>query len=467
MFLTRPELDAALRSLVRESQQKHLSQLLHELTHGLRLSSKPVARLSPFVDAEGLIRVGGRLRHSLLTYDCKHPILLAKISHLALLQCRHWHRISCHAEPRVVSAMVSRQFWIMSIRSVIHKVSNECAVCVRFDHQPPQPMMAGLPPARVQPCRPFARVGIDFAGPLQLRETRLRKTRSYKVYIAVFVCFTVKAIHLEVVTELSTAAFLAAFDRFVARRSLPSDVYSDCGTNFVGADRELQSLINSPEGQCSLGDAQPLCSWHFNPPSSPHFKGLWEAAVCSAKRLPIRVMGNHTFSYEEFITVLCCVEAVLNSRPLTPLSTDPADLEYLPPGHFLIGQPLLAVPSRSFLDDKLNFVYRWKLLDQCHQAFLRRWSAEYLTTLQARSKWSSRAPNVRLNDMVVVRDNQSPPTILAIRKGHCVTAGCRRCCTCGPPPHQPRRTDRPVVKLVVLPTQETGRCSPRSVPPTL
>ncbi|KAF0719706.1 Integrase catalytic domain-containing protein, partial [Aphis craccivora] len=209
VFLTRHELDAALRSLVRESQRKHLSQVLHELTHNLRLSSKPVARLSPFVDPEGIIRVGGRLRHSLLTYDCKHPILLAKVSHLALLQCRRWHRISCHAGPRVVSAMVSRQFWIMSLRSVIHQVGNECAVCVRFDHQPPQPLMADLPSARVQQCRPFARVGIDFAGPLQLQETRLRKSRLYKVYIAVFVCFTVKATHLEVVTELSTAAFLA------------------------------------------------------------------------------------------------------------------------------------------------------------------------------------------------------------------------------------------------------------------
>ncbi|KAL4153154.1 hypothetical protein QTP88_000987 [Uroleucon formosanum] len=407
-YFARPELDAALRSLIRELQRKHLSQLLHELTQGLRLSSKSVARLSPFVDTEGIIRVGGRLRHSLLTYDCKHPILLAKVSHLAILQCRYWHRISCHAGPRVVSAMVSRQFWIMSVRSVIHKVSNECAVCVRFDHQPLQPVMADLPSDRVQPCRPFARVGIDFAGPLQLQETRLRKSRSYKVYIAVFVCFTVKATHLEVVTELSTAAFLAAFDRFVARRGLPSDVFSDCGTNFVGADRQLQSIINSPEGQGALCDAQPLCSWHFNPPSSPHFGGLWEAAVRSAKRLLIRVMGNHKFSYEEFTTVLCRVEAVLNSRPLTPLSSDPADLDYLSPGHFLIGQPLLSVPPRTSSEDKSSLVNRWKLLDQCHQAFWRQWSTEYLTTLQARTKWSTEAPNVRLNDVVVIRDNQSP-----------------------------------------------------------
>jgi len=313
--------------------------------------------------------------------------------------------------------------------------------------------MADLPPGRVQQCRPFARVGIDFAGPLQLQETRLCKAQSYKVYVAVFVCFAVKACHLEVVTKLSIAAYLAAFDRFVARRGLPSDIFSDCGTNFVGADWQLQTLIYSPEGQSALSDSRPHCSWHFNSPSAPHFGGLWEAAVRSAKRLLVRVMSNHHFSYEEFTTVLCRVEAVLNSRPLTPLSSDPADLHYLSPGYFLIGLPLLAVPPRTSSEDKSNLVNRWKLLEKCHQAFWRQWSTEYLTTLQARTKWSTGASNFRLNDVVVIRDNQSTPlswrmgwviALLpgadgAVRMVRLRTAHCE--------------VTRPVVKLVVLPTE--------------
>jgi hypothetical protein len=167
------------------------------------------------------------------------------------------------------------------------------------------------------------------------------------VYIAVFVCFTVKACHLEVVTDLSIAAFFAAFDRLVARRGLPSDIFTDCGTNFVGADRQLHAIINSLKGQTALSDSHSYCSWHFNPPSASHFGDLWEAAVCSMKRLLTRVMGNHQYSYEEFTTVLCRVEAVLNSRPLTPLSSDPVDLDYLSPGVFLIGPPLFAGPPRT------------------------------------------------------------------------------------------------------------------------
>jgi hypothetical protein len=151
--------------------------------------------------------------------------------------------------------------------------------------------MADLPISRVQPRRPFERVGVYYAGPLQLKELRLRKSRIYKVYIAVFVCFTTKAVHLEVVTELSTDAFLAAFDRFVARRGLPADVYSDCGTNFVGADKQLRALIQSDEGQNAVANFCAMCTWHFNPPSAPHFGGLWEAAVRSIKPMMIPLVG--------------------------------------------------------------------------------------------------------------------------------------------------------------------------------
>lgn len=134
----------------------------------------------------------------------------------------------------------------------------------------------------------------------------------YKIYIAVFVCFTTKAVLLEMVTELSTDAFLAAFDRFVAHRGLPADKYSDCGTNFVGADKQLRALIQSTEDQTTVANFRAIRTWHFNPRRAPHFGGLWEeAAVRSTKRLLIRVIGTHVFTYEEFTTVLTRIEAVL------------------------------------------------------------------------------------------------------------------------------------------------------------
>ncbi|XP_008182033.1 uncharacterized protein LOC103309131 [Acyrthosiphon pisum] len=447
------EVDCATRSIIRESQSIHFCTLLSELSTGRRVSSKPLARLAPFVDDVGIIRVGGRLRHSTLSYGCKHPILIAKRSHLALLICRRWHRLTCHSGPRVMISLILRQYWIVAIRSVAHDVLRHCSVCVRLTAKPPQPLMADLPAARVQQFRPFARVGVDYAGPLQMRELKLRKSRIYKVYIAVFVCFSVKAVHLELVSDLSTDAFLAAFDRFVGRRGLPCEIFSDCGTNFIGADKQLQALITSPQGQLAITtNSRPNCKWHFNPPSAPHFGGLWEAAVRSTKRLLVRTMSSHVFTYEEFTTVLIRIEAVLNSRPLTPASTDPHDLECLTPGHFLIGQPLLAVPPRSNPDTTRNLTNRWKLLDQCHQAFWKRWSTEYLTTLQERVKWTDRVPNLKVNDMVVVVDNQAPP--LSWRLGRIMELvpgpdGTVRVASVLTPQG---RITRPVVKLVVLPT---------------
>ncbi|KAL4154263.1 hypothetical protein QTP88_002088 [Uroleucon formosanum] len=437
-YLQKSELDSAARILEAESQRVHFVVLLHELSTGKHVSSKPLARLAPFIDPDGVIRVGGRLRHSLLTYDCKHPILLSKRSHYAYLLCHRWHLVTCHAGPRVLTVLISRRFWIISLRSVLHNIITNCSVCVRFDAKRVQPLMADLPDTRVQQRRPFERVGVDYAGPLQMRETRLRKSRVFKIYIAVFICFTTKAVHLEVVTDLSTDAFLAAFDRFIARRGLPSDVFSDCGTNFAGADKKLRALIHSPEGRAAI---------------APHFGGLWEAAVRSTKRLLIRVIGAHIFTYEEFTTILARVEAVLNSRPLTPASTDPHDLECLTPSNFLIGQPLLTVPPRSGPEPARSLTDRWKLMDQCHQSFWRRWSSEYLITLQERSRWTKGVPNVKIDDMVVVVDNQNPPLLWRLGRivelfpgtdGHVRVA---RVLT------RAGSVVRPVVKLVPLPTK--------------
>ncbi|XP_008185462.1 uncharacterized protein LOC103310096 [Acyrthosiphon pisum] len=148
-FLRKSELDRAARVLVVASQRVHFSVLLRELSDRSRISAKPLARLSPFVDPDGVIRVGGRLRHSMLSCDCKHPILIAKRSHFAELLCRRWHIATCHAGLRVLAALITRQFWVVSLRSVLHHVISQCSVCVRLDGKPLQPYMADLPSTRV------------------------------------------------------------------------------------------------------------------------------------------------------------------------------------------------------------------------------------------------------------------------------------------------------------------------------
>lgn len=449
-FLSRSELNDTLTIIVRTSQRCSLNNLYEDLIHQ-RTPSRAYAGLRPFIDSNGLLRVGGRLRHGDLSSSQRQPILLTKGSHLSLLIVRHWHLVTCHSGPRVITALISRQFWIMSVRVVIRKVIGCCNKCVRAIARTPNPVMADLPAARVQACRPFGRVGIDYAGPLPMRECRLRKPRVYKAYIAIFVCMSMKAVHLEVVMDLSTDAFLAAFDRFVSRRGLPQDIYSDCGTNFVGASKQLRNLVNHPDNQHIIS-SHSVCSWHFNPPSAPHFGGLWEAAVRSTKRLLVRVMGCHKPTLEELTTVLCRIEAVLNSRPLTPMSSSPLDLDYLTPGHFLIGQPILAVPDLPIPEGERKLTARWKLLHHCHQAFWRRWSSEYLSSLQNRNKWTIDTPNLHVGNMVVIKDNIGPPTSWRIGRVIEVVPGDDGVVRVAKVLTSTGEITRPIVKLVLLPT---------------
>lgn len=223
-----------------------------------------------------------------------------------------------------------------------------------------------------------------------------------------------KAIHLELVSSASTPAFLAAFRRFISRRSKPSDVYSDNGSNFLGANRELRELKQLFDSEqhneiVAATLAKDNIDWHNSPSSAPHFGGLWEAGVKSVKHHLKRVVGGAVLTFEELTTVLCQIEACLNSRPLCPMSSDPSDLQVLTPGHFLVGSELNALPEPSLTDVKVNRMSRWQHLQLLHQHFWNRWSKEYLTRLQQRPKWTKSRSNLQLDDLVLIKEDNVPP----------------------------------------------------------
>lgn len=179
--------------------------------------------------------------------------------------------------------------------------------------------MAALPPERVKLSLPFNTTGVDFAGPLLVKSGLTRNAAYHKAYICVFVCFSTKAIHLEVCSDLTTQSFLAAFARFVGRRGLPSKIMSDNGKTFVGAQRALNKDLDAFMKQVAAKVVEKLntqgVEWHFIPPQAPHMGGLWESAVKSFKTHLTKVAGTHKFTFEELTTLLVRIEAVLNSGP--------------------------------------------------------------------------------------------------------------------------------------------------------
>ncbi|KAF6204000.1 hypothetical protein GE061_002339 [Apolygus lucorum] len=377
--------------------------------------SLELRRLNVFIDPEGLARVGGRLSKAPLMPDHKNPILLPSRSFYTNLVVDHFHRQGHHIGPTALLAMIRQEYWIPKARNLIRALRHKCVVCTRFSRNSIVPFMGDLPKSRFAAARPFLITGVDFAGPFLCRETSRRNSHHIKAYLCLFLCMSSRALHLEVATSLSVEGFLDAFDRFSSRRGLPSQMVSDCGTNFQGAARYIQEVYDlwqRSEVQASvISHTSHLgVQWTFNPPSSPHFGGGWEISVRSVKDLLYRAFGNHPYTLPELCTIFTKVEGILNSRPILPQSSSPDDLETLTPGHFLIGQPITALPEPDLIEVPSNRLNRWQQIRERIQYFWSRWKMEYLSNLQVRQKWTKKSPNLRVGDLVLLLDLNLPPT---------------------------------------------------------
>ncbi|XP_044766482.1 uncharacterized protein LOC123322598 isoform X2 [Coccinella septempunctata] len=229
---------------------------------------------------------------------------------------------------------------------------------------------------------------------------------------AVFVCFTTRAIHLELILSLSTDDFLQAFHRFVSRRGMPAEVFSDNGTTFVKANKDLKSLFNFFKEQnleISKAVTDMGIAWHFIPVNSPHFGGIWEAGVKSLKNHLKRVLRSYTFFFFDFQTLLVRIEAVLNSRPICPLTSCPNDLPPLTPAHFLLGRAGTAVPEGTVMHLPENRLSQFQLVQKVYEQFWSRWQREYVSELQTRQKWTRNTGSLNIGQLVLIKEDNLPP----------------------------------------------------------
>ncbi|XP_037930980.1 uncharacterized protein LOC119665804 [Teleopsis dalmanni] len=413
IVLSANELDAALITIICHIQGNDFHEEIKQLKkQGHVDKSSSISSLSPFIDNANVLRVGGRLEASSLPYDSKHPMLFPYNDPLAKLLFVMFHEENKHCGPQALLSTVRQRFWPIKGKSTARATVERCIRCNKARTQLCQQIMGNLPESRITPARPFINAGVDYCGPFWIHY-KVRGKKPTKAYIAVFCCFFTKAVHLELVTDLSTNAFIGALKRFISRRGRCLNIYSDNATNFVGAKNQLAELeesIYSNEGQEAIISA---CSttginFHFIPPRGPHFGGLWESSVKSAKYLLLRSVSTASLTYEELETVVVEIEAILNSRPLTPMSNDPTDLTALTPGHLLIGEALTThVDSRS-KPEKHTLLSRWNLVSQLKHNFWKRWSNEYLMELQQRNKWKTQSANIQLGDMDIIKEDNVP-----------------------------------------------------------
>jgi len=313
----------------------------------------------------------------------------------------------------LTSNIVMRFAWILGRNRLVKSEVRNCIVCQRVRPRLAHQMMGNLPSSRVTPSRPFSSSGLDYAGPFQIKTTKGRGYKSYKGYIALFVCFTTRAIHLEAVSDLTTITFLAAYKRFAGRRGVCRNLYSDNATTFQAADKELRAMFKAGSAfykDCAEQLSNDGTSWTFIPPTSPHYGGLWEAGVKSVKHHLKRAIGEKMLTFEEFSTVLVEIEACVNSRPICPLNSTTEDLQVLTPAHFLIGEASGLLPDEPVPDVPENRLERFHVLQAIRNNFWKRWSSEYLQHLQERAKWRTPNENFAIGQLVLLRDDRYPPS---------------------------------------------------------
>nr|XP_049702858.1 uncharacterized protein LOC126055941 [Helicoverpa armigera] len=405
-------LAAAEKVIIRAVQSVHFADDIKLIKCG-KLLPKKLRSLSVFFDEEGILRIGGRLSKSYLPYDAKHPFLLPKHDPIVDLIIHHYHVMNCHTGPGLLMSILRQRFWILDARTVIRSKLRQCNTCFRVSPTHPTPVMADLPEYRVSESKAFVHTGVDYAGPIRITLTRRRGQHAQKAYVCLFVCLVTKAVHVELVSELTTDAFLAAFKRFISRRGPVSCLYSDNATNFVGAKAQLDELYNflmkSNLNSSLLNELLTRrIKWKMIPPRSPHFGGMWEANIKTLKTHLYRVIGDQLLTYEELQTVLIQIECIMNSRPLSVLSSDPHP-EVITPAHFLMSTPLQYLPAADLSGQRLNLSQRKQLLDSMVQSFWKKWHLEYLHTLQVRQKWATAAKPVEVGTVVLVGQDNSPP----------------------------------------------------------
>ncbi|VEN50686.1 unnamed protein product [Callosobruchus maculatus] len=407
------ELDDANKTLVKLAQQESFPVELAMLQkEGFIKPNNKLSSLSLFLDDNNIMRVGGRLKNTYLPFNFKHPILLSSKHPLTILIFQHKHAQLLHSGPQLLLSSIRQFYWPVGGTALAKKVVRQCKVCFKARPTFYQCPMSSLPDARIKPKLPFDVTGLDFAGPFMILNKKGRGAQLHKCYLAIFVCFCTKAIHIEIVTDLTTENFMAAFRRFISRRGIPSEVYTDNGSTFVGAHNQLKELghfLHKKQDSIVDSVSELNIKWHFIPPYTPNHGGLWEAAVKSTKFHLKRVLINNNVTYEEFSTLVVQIEGILNSRPLVALSNDPNDLSSITPAHFLIGRPITALPDNDLNPIPMYRLTRLRHVQKLYQQVWHQFSTRYLSQLHHQYKWKDGPVKATVDSLVLMKHDHMPP----------------------------------------------------------
>jgi hypothetical protein len=369
------------------------------------------AQLRLFKDESKIWRCGGRLAHAELPYETKHPVVLPGSHYFTKLVVKRAHERVFHNGVKETLNEIRSRFWILKGRSVVRKLIHQCVVCRKIEGLPyASPEAPPLPAFRVTKAPAFSYTGIDFAGPLYVKNNQYQL--GGKIWLCLYTCCITRAIHLDLLYNLSFEFFFRSLKRFIARKGLPRRIITDNAKTFKGAARLIQELMNHPNINHYLSEYK--MQWTFNVERAPWWGGIFERMVRSVKRCLKKVVGKAKLSQEELLTLITEVEMIVNSRPLSYITPDDLE-EPLTPSHLLIGRRVNNLPdSLCYTDDHINvtpqlLTKRMAYLNRTLDQFWNRWRREYLLELREAHRvyknYSSTRDWVCIGDIVVIHED--------------------------------------------------------------
>ena len=406
----------AKKLIIANVQREAFADDIHSIERHERLpASSQLFKLNPQVDSYRLLRVGGRLEHATETNDEIHPLILPASHHVTSLLVEHAHSKVKHQGRHLTQGKLrSKGYWMLGGKRLISRTIHQCLVCRKLRGKFQEQLMANLPPERVTPAPPFSNVGMDVFGPWTLATCRTRGGAAQsKCWAVIFTCLAIRAVHIELIESLDTSSFINALRRFMAIQGPVKQLRCDCGTIFVGARNELESTL----AEMSQEDIKTYlerngCEWKFNPPHASHAGGSWERMIGIARNIlnaMFAALGMQQLTHEVLSTLMAEITAIINNRPLVPVSNDPSVPEILTPASILSrmkSSPVLAAPGRFTQKDL--YTSQWRQVQHLANIFWARWRKEYLPLLQPRRKWQTELPSLKEGDLVLMRDKEAP-----------------------------------------------------------
>ncbi|XP_051806692.1 uncharacterized protein LOC127534752 [Acanthochromis polyacanthus] len=374
--------------------------------------AKLINKVDPILGQGWTVENRGRTSSANLPFDDKHPLIIPK-SHVATLLVRHYHEQVAHQGRHFTEGAVrSAGLWLIGEKRLVSNVIHKCIFCRKLRGKLEEQKMSDLPQDRLSPEPPFTHVGLDIFGPWTVIARRTRGGHAEnKRWAIMFTCLSTRAVHIEVIESMTTASFINALRRFAAIRGPVKTLRSDRGTNFIGACKELS--FNTDDSDLKTYLQNNKCTWTFNPPHSSHRGGVWERMIGVARRiLDALLLKKKTslLTHEGLITLMAEVTAVMNSRPLVPISSDPEEPTVLTPSMLLTHKvESLSAPVGDFDANDLSSKH-WRKVQGLADAFWRRWRLEYLATLQPRRKRHAVKRDLQEGDVVLLKDAQAKRT---------------------------------------------------------